>query len=132
MAAGKFGGKLLTSELRKLGTEAHDMEPDGTPLTRAECLARLIWRRALGWEERTRDAEGNLKVKQHPPESWAMQFIWERTEGKAPNAISEDTGGRTAAQTVRELTKDRLNRLSAKLVAPAGPPKFAPPGTSDA
>ena len=130
----KLGGKRLTAELSRLGAEIHDMLPDGTPVTRDEQLAKLIWQKALGWVEETRDAEGNRKKKAHPPESWAMQYIWERREGKAPAALPDESGGKTAAQKVRELATQRLNSIARSSVGstPPPPPPFKGKGVADA
>lgn len=120
-ATGRMGTRALTGELKKLAGQMHTLTPDGTPVTREQALAELIWKQALGWEELTRDAEGNAKRVQHPPVAWAQQYLFERMEGKAPQATTEDTGGMKAADKVRELAKDRINKLAH---IAAGPPNI--------
>lgn len=120
-ATGRFGSKALTNELRKLANEAFTITNDGTPVTREQKLAELIWKQALGWTETIRDDDGNPKTVVHPPVAWAQQYLFERLEGKAPQAIPEDSGGIKAVEKVRQLAKDRINNM-AKVAA--GPPPF--------
>ena len=124
-APGKLGIKSLTAELRKLAVEAHTVKDDGTPVTREAALADMIWKLALGWTETTRDENGNLKTVVHPPVAWAMQYCFERLEGKAPISATENEGGVRAADRVRQLAKDRLNQIAATLVV-GKPPKHVP------
>lgn len=121
----KLGGKRLTEELRKLAVEAYTIDNEGNPVTREGALAALIWRQALGWEEKTRDAYGNQQIVSHPPVAWCQQFLYERMEGKAPVATAEAGDGIKAVDKVRKLAKDRLNAL----VEPKpGPPTHKPNG----
>lgn len=122
---GKLGTRALTGELKKLAAEAHTITDDGTPITREQALAEMIWRQALGWIEVIRDDEGNRKEIPHPPVAWCQQFLFERMEGKAPIATVDETGGIKAADKVRQLSKDRINKLAA---ATSGPPKHKPKG----
>lgn len=126
MATGRLGGKALTSELRKLANEATTITDDGTPVTREQQLAVMIWRQALGWTEDTRDEMGNAVTKKHPPVAWCQQFLFERMEGKAPVASTENDGGMKAADKVRQLAKDRINALSIAKAGVGGPPKHKP------
>lgn len=120
---GRFGTRALTGELKKLASEVHTITDDGTPVTREQALAAMIWQQALGWVETIRDEDGNRKEVKHPPVAWCQQFLFERTEGKAPIATTEDAGGIKAADKVRQLAKDRLNKLAR---VAAGPPKKGP------
>lgn len=122
-APGGLGGKALTSELRKLAGEVHTITNDGTPVTREQVLAQMIWRQALGWEEITTDENGNRKKIMHPPVAWCQQFLFERTEGKAPLAVADETVRISAAEKVRDLSKQRLNKLAAVSAMPAMPAK---------
>lgn len=122
---GRLATRALTGELKKLAAEVHTITDDGTPVTREQALANMIWRQALGWVEVIRDDEGNRKEIQHPPVAWCQQFLFERVEGKAPIAIVDETGGIKAADKVRQLAKDRINSLSK---AKVGPPKHKPKG----
>jgi len=127
-APGILGGKALTDELRKLAMQVHTVLDDGTPVTRAQTLAELIWKLALGWVETTRDDDGNRKEIAHPPVAWAMQYVFERTEGKAAIAQSESVDRISATDKVRDLAKARINKLAAVTV---GPPKIPRPPAKD-
>jgi hypothetical protein len=124
-APGKFGTRALTGELRKLASEAITIEDDGTPVTREQMLAQMIWRQALGWVEKVRDDDGNLQEVRHPPVAWCQQFLFERTEGKAPQATQDERTGLKAADKVRELSKQRINTLSSIAKGPPTKPKVA-------
>lgn len=128
VAPGKIGSRALTSELRKLAQESHTVTTDGTPLTREQVLADLIWKQALGWVEviEERDDSGTMRRKEivHPPVAWCQQFLFERMEGKAPIAQGDSTGGVRAADKVRDLARQRINLLAKTA---AGPPKRPAP-----
>lgn len=119
----KLSTKALTAELRKLAEEQISVTDAGDPITRAQALADLVWKMAIGWTELTRDSNGTQQQKYHPPVQWAIQFLMERIEGKPAQAVQETESGIKAAEKVRDLAKDRVNGLTAKLI---GPPKLKP------
>jgi hypothetical protein len=121
--AQRFSPRALTTEVRKLAEEAFSVTDDGTPITRAESLARLLWNLALGYTEKVRDENGTLKDVTHPPVAWAGQFLYDRLEGRATTAVPEDDTRIRAADKVRELAKQRLNKMAASVI---GPPVHRP------
>lgn len=124
-----FSQRALTKHLTTIGAEAHTIDDAGNPITKEEALARLLWNKALGYEEQTRDDEGTLKTLKHKPESWAIQYIYDRREGRTAPTILEDEARVKAADKVRDLAKQRVNQLAAKAAptpATKGPPKFKP------
>lgn len=123
--AKSFNARALTGHLRTLAGEVHTVTDDGTPVTREQALAELIWKQALGWTETTRDDSGNAKNVKHPPVAWAQQYLYERIDGKAMVMQPDGETGLKAADKVRELARDRVNALAAAVV-PSGPPKFRP------
>jgi hypothetical protein len=113
----KYSSRQLTEHLRQLAAEAWDWSEEDGVITRGEALARLLWQKALGWTEESVDEEGEVHKTTHKPESWAIQFLYERMEGKTPQAASEDDGRSVRAKdTVRELAQSRLNSLATKAV----------------
>lgn len=120
-APGIIGSKALTDELRKLAGEVVGTDAEGNPQTRAQALAGYIWKIALGWTEITTDSNGTRKEIRHDPVAWAVQYVWERTEGKAAQAQVEETNRVSAAAKVRELAKERINKMAA---VASGPPKL--------
>jgi len=126
----KYNSRELTNHVRQLAAEAHDWsEADGV-ITKGEALARLLWRKALGYTEETVTDEGERKEVFHKPESWAIQLLYDRMEGKTPQAVPEDEDRIKAADRVRELAAGRLNSLAQEAVGASaenlkqqGPPK---------
>lgn len=130
-SSGRLSARALTKHLNIIGLEMHTVDAEGNPVDREEALARLLWNMALGWEEVTRDDEGNLKKIKHPPVAWAIQYIYDRKEGRAAPTVLEDEGRMKAADKVRDLAKSRLNDLAMAAAGPVsapaekkGPPKF--------
>lgn len=124
-----LSSKALTEELRRLAAEAHTVKDDGTPVTRHQALAELIWKYALGWSEKKRNpVSAIMEEVSHPPVAWAMQFMWERLEGKAAPATIEEGGHIKALDKIRDLSRNRLNAMAAG--KPAGPPTHKAKGPS--
>jgi hypothetical protein len=115
--AAKFT-KELTELLNKLGDETHTMDNDGVMVTRNESLIRLLWDTALGYTEEVEiesgKDKGERKMIKHKPQKWAMELIYNRKEGGLAATSDSNEGGISAAATVRELTKARINRLARK------------------
>lgn len=121
----KYNSRELTNHLRELAAEAHDMTAEGDLLTKGEALARLLFQKALGFSEEIVDDEGFRSVLLHKPEPWAIQLIYDRIEGKTPQAITEDESRIKAADKVRALVAQRLNSVTDSLVSQIkGPPPF--------
>lgn len=136
MAEKRYSNRELTDALRATGAEIYDTRIVGEDgeirsITRYEALAELLWKKALGWIEEV-DEKGDKGVmvrtkREHKPESWAAQLIYERWEGKTPVAMPEVGRGLTAADRVRDLSKARINRLAKEASGQqAGPPKYVP------
>ena len=124
----KYDTRALTDKLRELAAEVHNMDPDGTMVTRGEALATLLFNKALGYKERIIDDDGDEAEIVHPPEAWAINLVYDRLEGKTPVAIQEDTGKIKAKDKVGDLAKKQLNALAAASDPAAelkakGPPK---------
>lgn len=129
----RYNSRELTNHLRELAAEVHDwiMEEDGEGkvITKGEALANLLWERALGYDEVKIDDEGNEKRIRHEPAQWAIQLVYERLEGRAPQAVTEDETRRKAKDRVDELAKQRINALATAAADDsglAGPPKYKP------
>ena len=48
----------------------------------------------------------------HKAERWAIEMVWERIEGRTPQALVDDKKGLTVADKVNELAVDRVNKLT--------------------
>lgn len=121
MALPRYSGKELTKHLRLLAMEAEGLAPSGEPETKAETLARLLWKKALGYSE-VRLTESGSKEITCPPESWAIQLIYERLEGKVANSAPEEAGKISAAERVSDLARSRINGLVTSVVSIAAKP----------
>jgi len=121
-----YNSKQITQHLREIAAMAHDWSEEDGMLTKGECLAMLLWRKALGYTEKVVDDEGNEKEIFHKPEAWAIQLVYDRMEGKVPQAVTDDeTRSVKVKDEVSELAKSRLNAIAAESEAlkKKGPPK---------
>lgn len=97
--------------LREIAAEHTELGPEGTMISKAEALARLLWKKALGGKEVRRTAKG-LEEVEVSPESWAILTIMDRLLGKA-GTVEPDTGRRTtAADRVTDLARANINKLA--------------------
>ncbi|MBE3043000.1 hypothetical protein IMZ48_10600 [Candidatus Bathyarchaeota archaeon] len=108
-------GQLLSGYLRAIGTEVdqvvtEDTVPGTKPgmpklVSKAEALARFIWREALPFK----DAEGVV----HKPDFKYVDLVLNRVEGKASVAEQEKESGReTVPDKVSRMGVDRLNKMA--------------------
>lgn len=107
-------GTLLSSHLRRIAQEKTELTEgtaleSGTLITKAEQLARLMWKLALGYE--VQDVKTDKMIK-HGPDRGMVQLIWDRMEGRATPTNGDLSKGRTAAKKVSEENKKRMNELA--------------------
>lgn len=124
MARKKYNTKDLSNHLRELAAEAETILDDGTCLTKGEVLARLLWAKAIGSKSTKLNDEGKEIEVVNPPERWAAELVFDRLEGRVPQAITEDETRIKVADRVSDLNKNRLNAIAEKVVAskPSSPP----------
>lgn len=108
----RFTGKELTKFLRQIAAEAQTLSDEGDTVTKAEALAKLLWMKALGYVEDRRGDDGKVKQIIHTPESWAIQLIYERLEGKVAPSAGEEGGKISAAEKVSDLNRNRINAMA--------------------
>jgi len=120
----RYNTKQLSNHLRELAAEAETVLDDGTCLTKGEVLARLLFAKAIGSTDEVTDDEGNRKTVVNPPERWAAELVFDRLEGRVPQAITEDETRLKVADRVTELNKNRINALSKKVTVTPAPPTF--------
>lgn len=104
-------GQLLSAYLREISNEETEMvRVDGVDriATKAEALARNIWRDALGYSEMKKDKDGNLIELVHVPIRAAQCIVFDRIEGRAPASMSEGADKLTAAERVTEQSQKRI------------------------
>ena len=104
-------GAILSKYLRALALDVETVNPEGDPVTKAQVLAGLVWKHALGFED-LRDPDnpekGRVRV---PPTVWAIDLLYNRIEGKIPLAVVEDQG-RSLTEKVSDLGKAKINSLA--------------------
>ena len=108
-------GKLLTSFIREIAEEQTEMVKDPKSgedrmATKAEALARLIWKKALGYTEQ-RIEKGELTDYYHHSDKYLMGLLFDRIEGKAPATRGEGDEKITVAERVSEEAKKRIARI---------------------
>ncbi len=105
--------KLVTKHLEALAAQVVDAElvdGDVVEYTRAERLAQLIWKTALGYTEELPNGAGTTV---HPPATWAITHILDRLEGKVKPADAPNEDGDLIRKRIHAITNtDSLNALA--------------------
>ena len=108
-------GQLLSSYLRRIAQEETEFVegPDGDIMvSKAEALARLMFKLALGWEEEIENIKTGAKIiKMHNPSAGIIALIWDRIEGRSVPLAGDDRQSRALPKKVSEESKNRLNRM---------------------
>ena len=102
-------GQLLSQFLRSIAEEKTEVETiDGSDemVTKAEALARKMWRMGLGYTEEV-IKNGVITEIKHPPDKSMIHLLWDRIEGRA--GLAADAGDKpTTADKVSEQGKKRI------------------------
>lgn len=110
MAVKKKSKKIeLTELVRQIGNEIHTTDDDGSPLTKLQVMARLIWKKALGYTEE--DVKTGAKTV-HFPDKGFIDRIWDRLEGKVQPAAKDSRKKASLADRITEQSKRRLSRMA--------------------
>ena len=108
--------KLITQFLEVVGEEETELvrRSDGEDhiATKAEALARLIWKKALGYTETITGAGGKLQEKAHSPNTAMMHIIFERIEGKVQGDKESPRENMTVADRIGEQGKKAINEVT--------------------
>lgn len=105
-------GKLLSKYIRQIAEEPTEFLKgengvDDKMVTKAEYLARLIWKNALGFTEKRMVANVVTDVI-HSPDKGCMGLIFDRMEGRAPLMVGEGDDKLTVSERVSEQGKKRI------------------------
>ncbi len=108
-------GQLLSQYMREIANEETELIKDPKSgedrmASKAEALARSIWKDALGYSETKTDKEGNRVVLLHTPNKASQCLVFDRVEGKAPASAGEGAGKLTAAERVTEQVQKRIGK----------------------
>ena len=116
-------GKLLSKFIKEIASETHD-DPvikakgeDATMVTKAEAIARYIWKTALGYVEEVDIYKDGVKTgirpEVHRPDKWAINIIWDRLEGRVGQADAKAGSDKASlADRVSGLGAKRVNQIA--------------------
>jgi len=110
MSSTAHAGQLLSKFLKEIANEETELltiDGEDRMTTKAEALARLMWRMALGYEEETIASNGQRSRIAHAPDKKMMALLFDRIEGRA-TILSETQKGQTVADKVSEQGKQRI------------------------
>ncbi|MFA5152427.1 MAG: hypothetical protein WC554_07720 [Clostridia bacterium] len=106
-------GLMLTKYLRQIAAEITELEKNEEGqeviMSKAEALARKMWKSALGFKETIIGKGGAREEIVHAPDRGLMAILFERIEGRAPLAFN-DTSKRNIADRVDDQAKDRISK----------------------
>lgn len=108
-------GQLLSKWLRQIAEEETEfIKDDGNDrmVTKAEAIARLIWKKALGYSEKKINSKGVEVTENHPPDRTMINLLLDRIEGRAP--MSTDMGKK------KQSIADKVSEQGAKRIKEAG------------
>ena len=102
-------GQLLSKWLRQIAEEETEFvkdDGDDRMATKAEAIARLIWKKALGYTEKKIDSKGVEVTENYPPDRGYIGVLLDRIEGRAP--ISTDMGKKQRSTADRVSSQGKL------------------------
>ena len=109
-------GAILSSLLRNIAEEVTELaiiDGEDKMVSKAEALARLTWRHALGFTEKRFSPEGgNLIEVIHPPDRVYATMLFDRLEGRVAAVEPGKKEKRTVADRVGDQNKKRLNKIA--------------------
>jgi len=112
-------GMLLSKYIKEIADEPTEFikgeDGDDRMATKAEALARTIWKLALGYDETVikinKGGERSEIIKPHGPNSTYVGIILDRTEGRAPLMADGKDGKLDIADRVSQEAKNRINNI---------------------
>jgi hypothetical protein len=109
-------GKLLSRFIRQIAEEETEFVKDDDGVDRmaskAEALARQIWRQALGYTEYVVSDPTLPPVEViHKPDQKMLALLYDRMEGRAATATEDETLRPSTAQKISEQGKKRVAAL---------------------
>ena len=109
-------GQLLSQFIRDIALEetefVKDTDGEDRMASKAEALARLMWKKALGYIEEKVNDDGSKERIIHPPDRTMMAMIFDRMEGRAPLVNPDKKDRRTIADKVSEQGAKRINKIA--------------------
>jgi hypothetical protein len=115
MSSKAKAGRMLSQFIRKIAEEETEFLPgegsdDDRMLTKAEMLARKMWRMALGYKELVLVEDGASKTIEHAPDLKMATILMDRMEGRC-GTVQEDEV--TRPTTSKKVSDQGLKRIEA-------------------
>ena len=105
-------GKILSAAINMIAkeeTEVAEIDGEAIMITKAEGLARLLWKSALGYTVTTIEGVAAKEII-HPPSLAHQQIILDRIEGKV--AAAEPEKKENKSELADRLSKEAKNRIN--------------------
>ena len=109
--------KTLGDYLRSIGQEEYSYVDETDTIqviTKDEMLCRWVVKMALGYEDKSINADGGVSCRTYPPDKKMLMFIFERREGKV--VIPQEEKSIVALEKVSELLKAQVNAEAEDIV----------------
>ena len=110
-------GQLLSKWLRQIAEEEtefiKDNDGEDRMVTKAEAIARLIWKKALGYSK-TEIIKGEKIITHYPPDRAMINMLLDRIEGRAPMSTDMGKKKRSIADKVSEQGTKRITNAGSK------------------
>ena len=104
-------GQLLSQFLRSIAEERtefiKDDDGDDRMASKAEALARKMWKMGLGYDEKQITKDGKEITVTYKPDKTMMQMLFDRIEGRAAS-VTDKKDPRTVSSKVSEQGKKRI------------------------
>ena len=116
MSEAMKAGRLLTRFLKQIGEEETELVKDDNGedrlASKMEACARNMWDIALGATYQTEDPVTKEAVDhKRTPDKGMMSLIFDRIEGRAPNAVTEADETLSVADRITEQGKNRISSI---------------------
>ena len=108
-------GLILSALMRDIAEEETELGgsiDDPKMISKAEALARLIWKRGLGWVEQIKNDDHQVVEVIHQPDRVYVAMLLDRLEGRVAAVEPGKKEKRTVADKVGEQNKKRLNEIA--------------------
>lgn len=113
-AAKQRAGLILSSLLRSIAEEVTEtviIDGEDKMVSKAEALARLTWKHALGFSE-MKVIDNQLTEIVHSPDRIYVSMLYDRLEGRVAAVDEGKKEKRTVADRVGEQNKKRINAMA--------------------
>ena len=111
-------GLILSGMLRNIAEEVTELVTiagEDKLVSKAEALARMTWKHALGFTDQ-KVINGELVDVQHAPDRVYANMLYDRLEGRVAAVEPGKKEKRTVSDRLSEQSKKRINSMSKKAI----------------